>query len=130
MAGVPEFDAVTVLVADDEAMVRDAIRALLEDDPRFRVVASVGSAGDAAHAAAEWRPSLAIIDVRMPGGGSTAVEAIRVQSPSTIVLACSSYDDLHTRDTMLRAGASTYVVKGVDDVLEAARLATGLAGIP
>jgi DNA-binding NarL/FixJ family response regulator len=118
---------VNVLLADDEARVRDLIRELLETDTRFRVVAAVGSASAAAEAAAEFQPELAIVDVRMPGGGKAAAEAIRAVSPTTIVVACSSYDDRHTRDSMQRAGAQAYVLKGTDDVLDVARGVLGMS---
>jgi DNA-binding NarL/FixJ family response regulator len=118
---------VRVLLADDEVLVRDAIGALLEEDPRFRVVASVGSAAAAAAAATELRPDLAVIDVRMPGGGHAAVVAIREHSPETVVLVCSSFDDRFTRTAMAEAGATAYVVKGADDVLDAARGVLGLS---
>ena len=118
---------VRVLLADDEEIVRDAIGALLEEDPRFRVVAAVGSAAAAAAAATALRPDLAVIDVRMPGGGHAAVTAIREHSPETLVMVCSSLDDRFTRSAMAEAGAAAYVVKGADDVLEAARGALGLS---
>jgi DNA-binding NarL/FixJ family response regulator len=118
---------VNVLLADDELRVRDLIRELLETDTRFHVVASVGSADAAAEAAGRLQPQLAIVDVRMPGGGRAAVSAIRTVSPETVVVACSSYDDRHTRDTMRDAGARAYVLKGVDDVLDVARDVLGLS---
>jgi DNA-binding NarL/FixJ family response regulator len=118
---------VRVLLADDEEIVRDAIGALLEEDPRFRVVAAVASASAAAAAATTLRPDLAVIDVRMPGGGRAAIAAIREHSPETVVLVCSSMDDRYTRSTMAEAGAAAYVVKGDDDVLDAARGVMGLS---
>jgi DNA-binding NarL/FixJ family response regulator len=122
---VPEV--VNVLLADDEALVRELIRELLETDTRFRVIAAVGSAADAAEAASQHRPELAIVDVRMPGGGVAAVRAIRTVSPDTVVVACSSYDDRHTRDSMHAAGARAYVLKGTDDVLDVALGVLGLS---
>jgi DNA-binding NarL/FixJ family response regulator len=121
------LQVVNVLLADDEALVRDLIQELLETDTRFRVVAAVGSAEDAAEAASQHKPQLAIIDVRMPGGGRAAAQAIREISPDTVIVACSSFDDRHTRDSMEQAGAQAYVLKGSDDVLEIARQVLGLA---
>jgi DNA-binding NarL/FixJ family response regulator len=118
---------VTVLLADDEIVVRQAIRALLETDARFRVVASVGSAEAASEAAIAHRPGLAVVDVRMPGGGRAAISAIRQNSPETVVMVCSSHDDRHTRESMREAGAAAYVVKGADDVLDAACAAMGFS---
>lgn len=118
---------VKVLLADDEVRVRDLIRQLLETDARFRVIASVGSAKAATDAAERLRPELAIVDVRMPGGGRAAVEGIRKASPETVVVACSSHDDRATRDSMKTAGARAYVLKGVDDVLDVARNVLGIS---
>jgi two-component system, NarL family, response regulator DesR len=117
---------VTVLLADDEAVVRRAIEALLETDPRFRVVASVDSAAAATAAAITHRPGLAVVDVRMPGGGRDAIAAIRTHSPETVVMVCSSHDDRHTRAAMQDAGAAAYVVKGSDDLLDAAYAVLGI----
>ena len=118
---------VTVLLADDEDVVRHAIGELLETDPRFRVVASVGSADAATRAAGEWQPQLAVVDVRMPGGGHAAIVGIRRHSPETVVMVCSSYDDRHTRTAMRDAGAAAYVVKGADDLLDAAYEVLGIS---
>jgi DNA-binding NarL/FixJ family response regulator len=73
------------------------------------------------------RPDLAVIDVRMPGGGRSAIAAIREHSPETVVLVCSSLDDRYTRTAMTDAGAAAYVVKGDDDVLDVARGVMGLS---
>jgi DNA-binding NarL/FixJ family response regulator len=118
---------VRVLLADDEDAVRKAIGELMETDSRFRVVASVGTGEAAADAALALHPDLAVVDVRMPGGGSPAITAIRERSPQTVVMVCSSYDDRHTRQSMEQAGAAAYVVKGTDDLLDAARDLLGLA---
>jgi DNA-binding NarL/FixJ family response regulator len=118
---------VTVLLADDETLVRRAIEALLGTDPRFRVVASVDSADAATEAASRHHPSLAVVDVRMPGGGRAAISGIRARSPETVVLACSSHDDGHTRAAMREAGAAAYVVKGADDLLDAAYEVLGIS---
>jgi DNA-binding NarL/FixJ family response regulator len=117
---------VTVLLADDEQIVRRAIGALLETDPRFNVVASVATADAAIEAARTHQPSLAVVDVRMPGGGHAAISGIRRHSPETVVMVCSSHDDRHTRQSMHEAGAAAYVVKGADDLLDAACAVLGL----
>jgi DNA-binding NarL/FixJ family response regulator len=120
--------SVTVLLADDEDVVRRAIADLLETDDRFHIVASVDSADAAVSAADTHRPALAVIDVRMPGGGEAAVSGIRERSPETIVMVCSSHDDRYTREAMHEAGALAYVVKGADDILDAAYEVLGLDG--
>jgi DNA-binding NarL/FixJ family response regulator len=117
---------VEVLLADDEAAIRALLREMLETDTRFRVVAMVGSADAAGEAASKLRPHLAVVDVRMPGGGQAAVAKIRSVSPETVVVACSSHDDIGTRASMTEAGARAYVLKGVDDILDVALDVLGL----
>lgn len=117
-----------VVVADDDARMRRALAALLETDPRLRVVAAVGDGGTAIEAAASHQPALAIVDVRMPDGGETAVRGILAVSPRTAVVVCSSYDDRVVRARMRAAGACGFVVKGGgDELLDVARDALGWA---
>lgn len=105
--------AVTVLVADDEAMVRDALVDALQRHPHVRVVAVAADAAEAVEHARRLRPDVAIVDVRMPGGGGTeAARGIRLHSPGTRVIAHSAFDDVGTCNAMLAAGAHEYVVKG------------------
>src|SRR5688572_6450083 len=89
---------VTVLIADDAATVRRALGQLLADDPRFALVAVAGDGDEAAALAADRRPQLAVLDVRMGGGGGpSAAERIRTASPDTIVVALSALDTPSSR---------------------------------
>jgi CheY-like chemotaxis protein len=111
----------SVIVADDAAPVRAAIIELIEADQRFCVVAQAEGADGAVAAASTHRPDLAVLDVHMPGGGPDAAARIRHASPSTIVVACSAYDDPFSRSQMHNAGAAAYAVKGRDVLLEVVR---------
>lgn len=105
---------ITVLVADDEPMVRQALTDVLNDNPRIRVVASVGDAVAAIRRAGELHPDVAVLDVRMPGGGgAAAARGIRIASPRTRIFAHSACDDVASSNEMLAAGAQAYFVKGV-----------------
>ena len=74
---------VTVLIADDAATVRRALGQLLAADPRFPLVAVAGDGDEAAALAADCRPQLAVLDVRMGGGGGpSAAERIRTARPT------------------------------------------------
>lgn len=116
----------TVLVADDDDDVRDALAELIGGDPDFEVVA-VAASGDAAIAlAAEHRPDLAVLDVRMPGGGGpAAARGIHEVSPATRIVACSAYDDSAARSLMDAAGSIAHVAKGagLDSLLSTLRRA-------
>jgi EAL domain-containing protein (putative c-di-GMP-specific phosphodiesterase class I)/CheY-like chemotaxis protein len=103
---------IRVLIADDEPallrMVADFIRA----NAGFEVAGLAADADAAADLAAEIRPDVALLDVRMPGGGVSAARAIRMRSPRTQIVAHSAYHDTTLVLAMLEAGASGYVVKG------------------
>jgi len=100
-----------VLVADDHAPTREDIRAAVDADPRFTVVAVAGDAADAVQAALRERPDLALLDMRMPGSGAAAAWEITARLPATraVMLTVSRSDeDLFAA---LRAGASGYLLK-------------------
>jgi two-component system, NarL family, nitrate/nitrite response regulator NarL len=100
-----------VLVADDHAPTREDIRAAVDSDPRFTVVALAGDAAEAIQAALRERPDLALLDMRMPGSGAAAAWEITARLPATraVMLTVSRSDeDLFAA---LRAGVSGYLLK-------------------
>jgi PAS domain S-box-containing protein len=109
-------NSVTVLVADDDAAVRRALADLISDEPGLRLVAVATSADEAIQLAAEHQPAVAVLDVRMPGGGGRrAAEGIGVGSPQTRILALSAHEEKASVYEMLSVGASGYLVKGSSD---------------
>jgi PAS domain S-box-containing protein len=123
---MPDKQAIRVLVAEDEEPLRRALGDLVAGDPGLELAAVAADAEEAVALAAEHAPDVAIVDVRMPGGGKAATLGIRERSPATAVLALSAYDDWGMVFDMLRAGAVGYLVKGidVDEILEAVRRAS------
>lgn len=110
-----------ILIAEDDPAVRDALSALIESESDLTVVAAVGDAEAAIAAAAETTPDVALLDVRMPGGGGVhAARGIRGRSPGTRVIALSAHEDRGTVLEMLQAGVVGYLVKGssIDSILE------------
>jgi EAL domain-containing protein (putative c-di-GMP-specific phosphodiesterase class I)/CheY-like chemotaxis protein len=107
------MDRISVLIADDEQTVLDTLAAVVGLEPDLEVVGQARDASTAIELASQEQPDVAILDVRMPGGGGprAAREIIR-RSPPTHVLALSAHEDATTVLTMLRAGALGYVVKG------------------
>jgi EAL domain-containing protein (putative c-di-GMP-specific phosphodiesterase class I) len=113
---------IRVLIADDEPSVREALADLIATEPSLELVGMAEDAGQAAELAVAHRPDIAIVDVKMPGGGGPrATRDIRRTSPRTKVIALSAYGDRGTVLEMLRAGASAYLVKGssADEILVA-----------
>ncbi|HXF57110.1 MAG TPA: EAL domain-containing protein [Actinomycetota bacterium] len=113
---------IRVLIAEDEPEVRDALVELLSTEASVEVVAAAGDADEAIALAQEHLPDVAVLDVRMPGGGGPrAAREIRARCPGTRLVALSAFGDRGTVLEMLRAGAVGYLVKGVptDEVLDA-----------
>jgi DNA-binding NarL/FixJ family response regulator len=101
------------MVADDEESVVDVLRVLIGSDPSLRFVGAAHDAEDAIELASRERPDVALVDVRMPGGGGLrATREIARRCSSTKVVALSAHEDSDTVIGMISAGASAYVPKG------------------
>jgi YesN/AraC family two-component response regulator len=83
-----------VLLADDEAMIRAGVRAILEAAPDIEVVADAGDARDAVEAAGSHRPDVALLDIRMPGlDGLGAAAELRRIVPDTAVVTLTTFSE-------------------------------------
>jgi len=100
-----------LLLADDHGVLRAGLCALLESEAGFQVVAEAESADEAVRLARSLRPDVAILDVRMPGGGIEATRRIHAEAPNVLVLVLSQYDDAAYLRQALVAGASGYALK-------------------
>jgi DNA-binding NarL/FixJ family response regulator len=101
-----------VLIADDDDVFRSALADFIRDHDSMEVVAEAADAGGAIALASELKPDIALVDVKMPGGGAEACAGIRASSPATHVLVLSAHGDPQTARQMLAAGASRHLVKG------------------
>ena len=118
-----------VLVCDDAAIIRRAVRRFLSYYPEFDVVGEAAGGLESIAKAVQLKPDLVLMDVRMPDlDGIEATRQIVLAVPGTKVLAYSSDTAWKTVDWMFAAGAGGYVVKGVevDELVRAAQ--TVLAG--
>lgn len=111
-------------MADDHAVVRGGLRRLLDAEPDLRVVAEAGDVEETKARMAEHKPSILLLDLHMPGGGSLpALRAIRDASPDSGILILTMQDDPgYAREAMSR-GARGYVLKEAEeaDLLHAVR---------
>ncbi|MDP9296417.1 MAG: response regulator, partial [Actinomycetota bacterium] len=102
-----------VMIADDHAELRSALEEVLSAEPSLQVIGTAAEAQSAIKLACDERPDVALVDVKMPGGGGLRVSReISVCSPETRVIVLSAYEDRSTVLEMLRAGAVGYLVKG------------------
>jgi len=120
-------DALRVLLADDHAPTRAIVREALEEQD-FTVVADVGSAPEAVSSAVRLRPDACLLDIHMPGGGITAAAEISSALAGTPVVMLTASEDDRDLFAALRAGASGYLVKGMDPARIGPALRSALAG--
>lgn len=101
----------TLLIADDDAVVRSMLSLTLER--QFEIVGAARDSDQAIALAQAAQPDVALIDVQMPGGGLRAIQGIGEVSPETaaVVLSADEFEPM-VRELMI-AGAMTYVRKGI-----------------
>src|SRR4051794_19931201 len=104
-------DGITAVLADDHAIVRQGVRALLETQPDVQVVGEASSGAEAVELCVEHAPDVVLMDLLMPGmNGVEATRQIKQVSPRTQVIVLTSYhEDEHVLPA-LRAGALSYLL--------------------
>jgi DNA-binding NarL/FixJ family response regulator len=115
---------IRILLADDHAVVRDGVRALLEKQTDMEVVAEAADGREAAQLAEDLRPDVVIMDVGMPNlNGIDATRRILNAHPQIAVVILSMHQDESYVLRSLKAGAKGYLLKDSlrSDVLDAIR---------
>jgi two-component system response regulator DesR len=103
---------IRLLLADDQALVRGAMAALLSLEPDLEVVAEVARGDEVVSAALDARPDVALLDVEMPGlDGIAATAVLREQLPACRVLVVTTFGRPGYLRRAIEAGASGFVVK-------------------
>jgi two-component system response regulator NreC len=115
---------ISLILADDHAVVRSGLRMLLEAQPDIDIVAEAESGYEAVQQVESLRPNVVLMDIQMPGlSGIEATKEIRRIAPDTAVLALTMHEDDQYFFEMINAGASGYVPKRAapDELLIAIR---------
>jgi DNA-binding NarL/FixJ family response regulator len=120
-------EVLRVLIADDHPFFRDGLRVLLQATPDTELVGEAQSGEEAIALAAELKPGVILMDLRMPGtGGIEATREILSRSPDTGILVVTMVEDDDSVFAAMRAGARGYLLKGADrDEMLAAIRAVG-----
>jgi DNA-binding NarL/FixJ family response regulator len=114
---------VRVLLVDDQALFREALRTLLDVQDGIEVVGEAGDGAEALVQAAALHPDVVLMDLHMPVlDGVAATRRLRAEQPTVHVLALTTFDDDEDVFAALRAGAVGYLLKDVS----AARLVEAL----
>jgi two-component system, NarL family, response regulator NreC len=122
----PATEDVTVVIADDHAVVRKGLRLLIEAEDGLRVVAEAGTVPDALRMARAHRPKVLVLDLNMPGGSSLeAIPTLREEAPMTAIVVLTMQNDPSFARQALQSGALGFVLKEAadDELLGAIRLA-------
>ncbi len=116
---------IRVAIVDDHDLLRAGLRAILEQDPLFQIVAETGDGQEAIRVAARLKPDVMLMDVHLPGGlgGLEATEAIARDTPEVRVIVLTQYENREYIRRALRIGARGYMLKrsAASDLKEAIR---------
>ena len=116
--------SVSILLVDDQRLMREGLRTLLELEPDLQVVGEAGDGQAALDAYAALQPDVVLMDVRMPGmDGVEATRRLRQAWPAARVMILTTFDDDAYVFEGLRAGALGYLLKDVSghDLAQAVR---------
>lgn len=119
-------DVTSVVLADDHAVVRSALRLLLEAESDLNVVAEAGTADEAVRFCLGHKPTVLVLDLNMPGiPGLEAIPKVREASPDTRVVVLTMQDDPAFAKEAMQAGVLGYVLKEAadDELVHAIRMA-------
>ena len=106
------MEKISVLIADDHKLIRDTWSFILNNDPRFQVIAECGDSEQAVEAAKVKRPNIVLMDINMmPISGFEATERIRKVSPASKIIGVSMHSQPAYAKKMLQIGAKGYVTK-------------------
>lgn len=107
------MDTIRIVIADDHAVLRSGLKALLHCSPRFEVIGEAGDGLAALKMVEDLEPDILILDLSMPGGmsGVDCLKEIKARGLRCRVLVLTMYDDEEYIKEVMRAGADGYVLK-------------------
>jgi DNA-binding NarL/FixJ family response regulator len=105
---------ITLLLVDDQRLMRDGLRTLLELEDDLKVVGEAGNGEEALARYAEYTPAVVLMDIRMPGmDGVETTRRLRARYPNARIIILTTFDDDEYVFEGLRAGAVGYLLKAV-----------------
>lgn len=104
----------SVLIVDDQRLIRDGLRMLLSAAPDFTVAGEATNGDEAARAYREFMPDVVLMDLRMPGvDGVRGIEQIIAADPAARIVVLTTFDDDEHMYPALAAGAVGFLVKDI-----------------
>ena len=117
---------IKVLIVDDQELIRQSLKVVLNVSPGIEVVDTAGSGNEALKSVAAHKPDVVLMDIRMPGmDGVEATRLIKERWPRIKVIVLTTFDDDEYVFGALQHGASGYLLKGsnVNELAEAIKIA-------
>ena len=112
---IPMTAGTSIYLVEDQAIIRKAVRSMLEDVPEFEVVGESGEARNALAEIERLRPDVVLLDISMPGlSGLDAIAMIRRSVPRTKVVMLTHHEGETFVEQALRSGAEGYLSKNSD----------------
>ena len=107
-------DNITIMLADDHPLLRQALKSVLEKQTDFEIIAEASDGKEAVRLAVELVPNVVIMDIGMPKlNGLEATRQIKAKCPSIAILVLTVHDDSEHILSILEAGAAGYLTKSV-----------------
>lgn len=104
-----------MLIVDDQTLMRDGLKTILEIEDNMEVVATAKNGQEAIEACREFRPDLVLMDIRMPGmDGVESTKIIKELYPEIVILILTTFNEDDYIIDALAYGASGYILKDID----------------
>ena len=124
------MEKIRVLIADDIMILRQGLKAVLEQDPDIEVVALAENGKEAVEKSKVFLPNVVLMDMRMPDyDGAYGIKEVKEQLPDVKVLVLTTFDDEETIERALESGADGYILKEMDDAKVIASVKSVHAGM-
>lgn len=111
-----EVEKIKVLIADDVMILRQGLKAVLEQDSGLEVVALAENGREAFEKSRVYEPDVVLMDMRMPEfDGAYGIQKLKENRPEIRVLVLTTFDDEETIERALSSGADGYILKEMED---------------